>query len=176
MLKIFSIAAVFSGCAALGVMSSKRLGNRMKTLEGIRSFIRRLEIEMRYAGLPVAEAMRSAGEKTAGAARELFEGVADDLQNNSGEAIGGIFGKRLESIRKNRDIYGALTDRDAQMLVDFSKNLGSSDWASQKNNFEHTQKLLEEEITAAKEAFGKKSKMFRTLGVLGGLLLAVLLL
>lgn len=176
MIKYIAIAAVFAGCTILGLLYSKRLNSRLKILEELFSFIRRLEIEMRYAGMPLAEAIHAAGKKSQNNAQRFFDTLALEINGKNGMKFEDVFQTLLLEKKRNDDAFSALDKSDVEILTDFSKNLGATDWENQKKNFEHIENDMQSAICAAKENYTKKAKMYRTLGVLGGLFVAILLI
>lgn len=176
MVKYLAIAAVFAGCTALGILYSQRLNSRLKLLEELLAFIRRLEIEMRYAGMPLTQAIHAAGKKARNAAQIFFDTLAHEVDGKSGVQVEDIFHRLLSEKTKTDDVFSSLNKSDFEILTDFSKNLGATDWENQKKNFEHIENNMQSAITAASENYKKKAKMYRTMGVLGGLFVAILLI
>ncbi len=176
MIKYIAIAAVFAGCTILGFLYSKKLNTRFRILEEILAFIRRLEIEMRYAGIPLADAIHAAGKKTQNNAQRFFETLADELEGKTGVPVEAVFHRLLAEKAKTDDAVASLNKGDIEMLLDFSKHLGATDWENQKKNFEYIEINLRNAIAAAEETCKKKSKLYRTLGVMGGLFVAILLI
>jgi stage III sporulation protein AB len=173
-MKQIAIAAIFTGCAVLGCRYSNSLGARLAWLEHFSQFFRRLEIEMGYAGYQLAPAIRKASESMECTLSSLFAGVAEDIERFEGSHPGEILQNRLNH-SLNETGADALHERDKRMIIEFMNNLGCSDWESQKNNFEYIHRAVDQQVDQARQENAKKSKVYRTLGVLSGLLFAVLL-
>ncbi|MDN5294298.1 MAG: stage sporulation protein [Eubacteriales bacterium] len=70
----------------------------------------------------------------------------------------------------------ALTAADTAILRDLGPNLGTSDRQDQSRYLQMAMKQLEGELGRAEELASKNGRLWRWLGLLGGLFLALLLL
>lgn len=69
-----------------------------------------------------------------------------------------------------------LSKDDIRLLSDFSKTVGTADEQSEQKNIEMYTKLLQTNIEKAKDDIAQKSKLYRTLGLSLGLVIAILLI
>lgn len=68
-----------------------------------------------------------------------------------------------------------LTPTDRELLVGFFTGLGTTDAEGQRKNCEHYRRLLTDSMEDARTEAAQKERLYLTLGVTGGLLLALLL-
>jgi len=69
-----------------------------------------------------------------------------------------------------------LTETDTEILIDFSKNLGSMDTNSQKKSINHAKNQLKLALDNAKNNYEKLGKLYRNIGFLFGLFFTILLI
>lgn len=69
-----------------------------------------------------------------------------------------------------------LTKKDIEVLTDFAHTLGTCDIAGEINNIELHIEMLNAQITDAQSQITTKSKLYKTLGVSLGLVVAILLI
>jgi stage III sporulation protein AB len=62
---------------------------------------------------------------------------------------------------------------DQTLLVSFGSNLGGSDISGQIGLIKSTVHMLERQLELATEDYNKKGKMYRAVGMLAGLLIAI---
>lgn len=78
--------------------------------------------------------------------------------------------------RETRRLPAGVTDRDAQLLGQFGECLGTSDVSGQLAACEEYGKRLEEQREEARAQQQEKSRLYGTLGLLGGLGAALLVI
>ena len=78
-----------------------------------------------------------------------------------------------ESICKNITEIEELTKYDKEIFISTLKNLGRSDLDSQINIIENSINVLENQIKEANEIKLRNSKLYRTVGVITGLMIVI---
>lgn len=79
-------------------------------------------------------------------------------------------------IKMLEQYFKILSVDDIRILTDFSKSVGTADEQSEQKNIEMYTKLLQANIEKAKDDIAQKSKLYRTLGLSLGLVIAILLI
>jgi stage III sporulation protein AB len=118
------------------------------------------------------EAVEKATVSVQGGIKEFFCEFAHRLQDRSGDTAAEAWEKALKSWAKHLFI----TTEDLHILLTFGKVLGISDKESQQRYFQILQNQLKNQEKKAEEACSRYQNMYRNLGVLGGLALAIILL
>jgi stage III sporulation protein AB len=75
-----------------------------------------------------------------------------------------------------REVPGRLGPQETQALLALADILGCADLDSQLSALDYTAKLLESRLGAAREYEQKYAKLYRTLGVLGGVAIAIIII
>lgn len=147
-----------AACAGIGLAESRKLSDREKQLEGFLRFLTAAQAEIRYSFLPVGEVVISHRHSI-----PLLEACARLLEE----------GKPFQQAWKQASQTAGR--KDAGFFQAFGRELGTTDMEGQMSHLQ-----LYRELTAArlKEASGdreKKGRLYRQLGIFGGIALALVL-
>ena len=160
---------LFSG-AGCGFALSSRLSGRKRNLEMILRMIILLKGEIRYGNTSLYDAFTGAAGKLEGKYREFFLLTARKMQSRKGEAFGKIFRKCAEECL----VASELTEEDREKLYSLGQRLGYLGLEMQMKQLE----LMEEDIRLSLQEIQKelpeRKKMYQSLGILLGILLAVI--
>lgn len=102
---------------------------------------------------------------------ELFLQVAGRIREQQGEAFVQIWKNEIEGLGEE----SALTKKDRQMLAGMGEHLGFMDRDMQERNLLLFLEQLDLEIQGLREHKQERSRLYTSLGVMGGLFLAILL-
>ena len=157
MLKLCGAVMVLSAFVVLGFSKSLSLKSRCESISRVLYSLRIMENEISYGKISMDKVMDSI-KKLGGITAEEVKG------DNAGEwFLSALKGERLEKC-------------DMEVLVAFSKTLGTTDIDSQQRSIKGTIKTLELMENDAKESFEKYGKMYRNIGFLTGMLAVILLI
>lgn len=158
---------LFAACSFFGFSKAKAVKRRLEIVEGFLLDIRQLSISMRYRMTPVKELIRSLSESTVSAFwQELL------LRMEREGPLEEAWRAALKKLRE--DEFFSLTDAEARMLEDFGAGLGTSDYKAQKANMEMALERLDAQAQTLRQEVAQKGKIYRSLGMLGGLAAAIL--
>ena len=162
MLRMAGIILILLAGAGMGYAGSKELTMREKNLRQFLQLIIYLRGEIRCGCASLPEGFRETADRFSGVYREFLREVSQRLGNPAGGSMGEIYRqcaeaklKRLELSREGRLGY---LDREMQL-----RQLELCE--------EETRRRLED----LRKEMPDKKKIYQSLGVLGGILLAVLL-
>jgi len=165
-LKIIGCAAVLLSSTFTGYMLSRQCSKRPQDLRDLQSMLYMLENEIGCLVNVLPDA---------------FEKISRCRKNSS---VSVIFGQTSEFLREKgsctasqawdravtENIAGtALNEEDKEILLSFGKMLGNSGLEGQIKNIRLTIKQLEVQEKKAEAVRLKNERMYRSLGVLGGL-------
>ncbi len=165
-IKIVIYSFIFLTCSVIGILISKKYSNRVQELKEFKSALNIFKTKIRYTYDPIPE---------------IFLDIAKNLNSN----ISNVF-----SIAANKmDILAAgeawnlaikyemlnINDEDRMVLRNLSKLLGKTDLEGQINQIDITENYLEEQIRKAETQREKSEKMYRTLGMIIGLTIVIVL-
>jgi len=111
------------------------------------------------------------GERVSGHVRDVLLTVAENLERKSGGFFEIWFLAANEAKGKS-----CLKEEDWELLTAFWKNLGSLDKSAQIDAISLTIAQIDERVKLLSEPAQKTRRMYRSLGVLGGVLIAVLII
>ena len=164
MLKLSGALLVILAFGIWGVLKSDKLKKRCDNLLSLISALTLLENEIGYGEKDISSALLSVGSIEN---LPLFVQISEQLK---GSSVSSAFFDAL----KNSDICLSKSDKDT--LCEFSQNLGSLGKESQIGSIRHTKELLEAARISACEEYGKYGKLYRSMGILLGILIAIILI
>jgi len=171
-IKILSSRAIVASCSFLGIQAANAYVMRVKELRMLRMAFAHLESEVINYATFLPEAVEKVASLLQGGIREFFYDFGRRLQKRSGDTAAEAWEKALNSWGKHLHI----TAEDFQILLTFGKVVGVGDRESQRRYFQIIQSQLRNQEQKAEEACLKYRNMYRNLGVLSGLALAIILL
>lgn len=163
--------ALISGCTLLGLYYAAKEGYRISDLSEFKKALLILASEIEYMRTPLPQACINISTKTSGAISAMFEIFADYLGKNNSETAYRLWSKAAEETLQ----AAYLTAEDRQTVDSFGKTLGYLDKQMQKNAIDLAVSYIDEKTNALYAMQDKNTRMYRSLGVLGGLLLTVVL-
>ena len=170
MQKSVGVLLIIFSCAGLGFGQSLRLTGRLRTLEMMKRMIVLLSGESRFGNASLCSAFYEAGGK-------LKEPFGSFLGEVSGK-LSSLGGRNFESVyRECAQNYMKLLNiqkEEEELFFSLGSRLGYLDLEMQMKEL----LLYEEELTRRTEELRRempaKKKVYESLGILGGILLAVL--
>lgn len=170
MLRIYGLILIMISGAGLGLAKSRELSARLEAKEMLLRMVILLKGEIRCGNASLFDAMTGAAEKLPGVYRTFLRETAREMEIRRGETFGMIF-------RKNAEIYFkelGLHKEEQEQLFSLGEHLGYLDLKMQMRQLELYEKELEESIRVLKIELPEKKKVCQSLGILFGILLAVL--
>lgn len=166
-IKAFFLIVILGLAIYIGNFKANQYIKRLKELISIKSALNVLENKIKFTQAPL---------------QEIFKNIAENCSENN---IKNLF-KEL-SIQTNVNIHQKwestinneehnLTEEDKKILIDMGKNLGTTDVDGQVSNIRITSSFLDRQITKAEQEKEKNVKLFRTLGIVSGLAIIIILI
>ena len=155
----------------MGFSGSMRLSEQIRILEKLLQMVICLKGEIRCGNASLPDAFYGAAGRMNGKYREFLISAADRMKAGTGEKLSQICRECAESALKK----SCLTHGEKDAFFSIGKYLGYLDREMQLRQLSLYEKNLEVEIGNLKREASGKKKLYRGLGVFGGLLLAVLL-
>lgn len=168
MLRTLAVITAVGGCTLVGLNCAGRLRRRRDALFEFVAAVRRICVGVTHTNRPLSELLRGCGERETGV---LFAALAGAVEG--GETPLAAWGEICES--------GAaeglgLEERDQKALTVFFSVLGASDRGAQIENARLALDTLETLFAEADEAYRGKGRVYRTMGMLLGVGVGILLL
>ena len=159
---IGALMIIFAG-SMIGVLKSDSLKKRAERLDGIIAGLNLLETDISYGKTDLFSTLFSIGENHK---IYMFKRIA---QNLSKDGIKAATGKAL-----SEDEY--LLERDKAPIMALAENLGMTDSITQSCAIKRAVSALSEGRKNAQEEYARLGKLYRSCGVLGGILGAIILI
>ena len=159
-LSIFgALTAVFLG-SAVGLYKSARLKQRSEQLSELCSILRDIQTEIRCNKTELFKIIEKFSHRS-----QFLKNISDCLPETPFDSVWNVETMRLP-----------LSDDDKTIILSVGKSLGRSDAQGQIAMLEANGQLLRDSLETARKEEEKKGKMYRRVGMLIGLLVAVIIL
>lgn len=170
--KTFLCGAFIVGGAWVGMIYAGRLTHRKRVLSEVVRGLQIFENEIYYTRERLEGAALYVSRAGEGTAACLFRCFADSLHERSGQSACYLW---KETVRKCFRENDPLTAKDIDAISRLGHCLGSTDVKGQIENVEHTLKELSVRLSDAGNMESQKGRVYRTAGLAGGILCAVLI-
>lgn len=172
MAKYMGLGLVLVGCTAMGIAAGKDMDRRVRDLRELIKLLQLLEGEIGYANAVLSEGFRHAARRMRMPYGRFLEKMADHMDELRGEGLKDIF----EGCIREELNHTALTREDKEALAGFGAQLGNLDVKMQLGAIALYREQLLQAYGQAQEMWRKDAKLYRYLGVMGGLFLTVIFL
>ena len=171
MMKLIGAAFIIVATTWTGFEASRHLTERPRQLRMLKSALQSLEAEIMYGHTPLHEAARRLSTQMSKPLSWFFEGFASKL-TGSDTTVKIAWEESLNEIWK----LTAFRQGEYEIMKQFGETLGRHDRHSQQKQIMLALSHLEREEADAVERQAKYEKMVKSLGILSGLLLVILLM
>ncbi len=169
MLKYAAIAILFLGCTYIGFYYGEKFKKRCKALADIKKAVMFLNTEVMYYNTPLPEAFNNIGLKLPNPLDNLFKEMAYLLREDQCESVYHVFNQVYDNYQEELK----LKEGDRRILDDFFKSLGGSGIYGQEKVFKLAAEEIDLNYGEAEVEAKKNIKMYRTLGICSGAILAI---
>lgn len=171
LMKVAGAVFVVAASAAIGLYYSGKETYRMQDLLELKKAFLILSSEIEYIATPLPEAMTHIAGRTARPVSQLFSHFAEKLTACDGETVYQLW---TSSVAAHKP-HSHLAAEDWEVVASFGKTLGYLDKQMQLNTIRFTVDYIDNKVSFLQNRCDKNKRMYRSLGVIGGLLLAVVL-
>lgn len=154
----------------IGFDLSRGLHQRSVQLRDLIHSLRLLEAEMAYSQMPLEMVFTAVSQKTRAPVSTFYSNLATQLSGIVSD-FPRLWDKELKLLKST----AALQDSELNIMRQFGQSLGQHPFIQQQKQITLTVHHLERELEEANERRKKYEKMWRTLGVLTGLFIVLLL-
>ena len=166
-IKTILCTLIITTSSSLGIMLSKKYIDRVDELKAFKSALNMLKTKIRYTYAPLTDIFTDISKSLRGNVSVLFQNACEQI-----EAKGATDGfcAAIEMTRLN------VSKEDKLVMKNLSKLLGKTDAEGQINEIELTESFLESQIETAEIEREKNAKLYKTLGVISGVGLVIILI
>jgi len=172
LLKLIGSSLIVYACGSVGLMVAGSYARRPRELANVASALVNLQTEISYAATPLPEALAGLARQAGEPAGRLFAETARALRHNRGTTAGEAWAAALAEVYPDT----ALRDVDREILEAFGQYLGQSDRLDQERHILAAIERLRREEARAREDQARNEKLWRYIGFLTGLAVAILTL
>lgn len=170
MLKLFGALLLVGAGTLLGLMHARRLADRPAQIRRLVRILNQLETEIAFGYTPLPEALERIGRQAAEPLSSLFREAEERLRRDE-LAVFEAWQTAVERSWGNT----AMKNSEKEILLQLGNTLGATDRDDQTRHLRLAARQLESLEPEAAEEQRKYEKMWKSLGLLGGALIAVIL-
>jgi stage III sporulation protein AB len=170
-LKLLGALLIVVAGAMIGHIKARRLADRPAQIRRFIRVLQQLETEISYGFTPLPEAMHKLALQTAEPLSSLFAGITTNLHSRSGLTVK----ESWEQAVLERWPYMAMQDGEQDIILQLGSSLGTTDREDQLKHLRLASSQLGSMESEAAEEQRRFEKMWRSLGVLGGALIVVMM-
>lgn len=168
--RIIAAAVVVMGGGYIGLLFSSRLAVRVSQIEQILRALLQIEFNISFLKMPITRALSAAACGNRGAVGRIFSETAEQIKElNISPSV--AFER---AVLGNRNSLCILKE-DMEIVSEFTKNLGKGDVESEINNIKAACAKLKLAKERAECELAQRGKLWRGMGMLGGIFLVILL-
>ncbi|WP_067728091.1 stage III sporulation protein SpoIIIAB [Oceanobacillus damuensis] len=165
-------ALLLIGTATLiGFEWSNRLTKRPKHIRQLKSALQILEAEIVYSQAPLNEAFLSISRKIPDPLKTFFAVLGSEMKKEQVDFFG-LWEAKVNELLKN----STLIDTEKEILKQFGRTLGQHDIYQQQKQINLAIVHLDRELEDAIENNHKYGKLAKSLGILSGIFIVLLLI
>lgn len=166
-LKIIIYSCIFLSSSAIGILISKKYEERVNELKEFKNGLNMFKAKIKFTYEPIPEIFKQISNSMESKPGRIFELASHNMKLlTAGDAWNMAIDTNLLSINQE----------DKNILKNLSKLLGQTDMEGQVNQIELTSSFLDEQIEKAEKERAKNEKMYRTLGMIIGLAIVIILM
>lgn len=158
---------IFASSTLAGIVIAKSYKNRVIDLEEMKNALNMLETKMRFTYEPIPEIFKEISQNMKSSVSNIFIQAANNMKD---QTAGIAWSVALDSSQTN------MKEEDITVLKRLNKLLGKTDIEGQISEIELTNHFLEKQIEKAREEQEKNEKLYKTLGMITGLAIVIVLM
>ncbi|ASA23135.1 stage III sporulation protein SpoIIIAB [Paenibacillus donghaensis] len=171
MLKLFGAVLIVLAGTLAGFQRARQYADRPRHIRALIASLQRLETEIMYGFTPLPEALRRIGQQSKEPLKGFWACTAAEMSPPHDHSAQEAIALSMEEHWRGTALKGA----EKEILRQLSLTLGTSDRTNQSNHIALALQQLKQEETAAREDQGKYEKLSKSLGLLLGALIVILI-
>ena len=165
-IKYILLTGILGFSTAIGFLISKSYQNRVVELKEFKNVLNIMKTKIKFTYEPLAEIFKQIAKENQTSIQRIFGQMANQLTYNQAKDV-------WEDCIQNADI--SIKQEDKDILKKLGKLLGQTDVDGQISEIEVTESFLDMQIEKAEEEKKKNQKIYKTLGVVAGLVFVIIL-
>ena len=166
-LKCLMFVLLFGASTFLGITVSKKYVNRVDELRELKAFLNLLKTKIKFTYEPLGEIFYEISSSFSKNVSNLLLKASNNMKTNNA-------GKSWKLAVENTNMN--LLKEDKEALITLSKLLGKTNLEGQVSQIEQTENLLDIQIEKAEIKRQKNEKMYKSMGMIVGAGLVIILI
>lgn len=171
-LKFVLYIMIFLTSSLLGFSIGSKYSKRVKNLMALQQSIRLLQAEVIVFANPIPFALQNISKRVSPDIQEVYSTISRSIEKNQSGDLYNCFLQSTDYL-KNRCM---LKEQDIDVFLALGKVIGKTDRMDQELQFKYALNEMDLLIIEAKEEKNKNEKMYRSLGMLMGLGMIIILI
>ncbi len=171
MLKLLGAMLILLAGTLLGFFQASQLAKRPRQIADLIRMLQRLETEILYGFTPLPEALRCTGQACATAVGALFVRMSAELGHTAGRPVQQLWGETLTAGWREL----SLGRGEKEIMQQLGATLGLTDRDDQVKHLRLAVNQLRGEEELAKDEQQRYERMWKSLGLLMGALVVILM-
>ncbi|MBE5927563.1 MAG: hypothetical protein E7270_11465 [Lachnospiraceae bacterium] len=172
MIKIVGIILIIASTTLLGIKLSDNLRYRIEELEELKKLMIMLRGEIMYNVASVSEGIRRIKPRSSKVFNKMLDKVIEELSEHNGKVFADIWSQGVAELEKKTHSF---KKSDIDRLIQFGNDFGTAHKDIQLKSFDMYIEELENTISDARKKNTENSKMYKSLGILGGFVIVILI-
>lgn len=165
--RLFILAMIIVVSSIIGILFSKRYADREKEIKEMKNALNMFSTKIKFTYEPIPNVFMEIANKIEGNVGTIFDRAANRMKEiSAGEA----WNQALEESKNN------FNKEDIAIIKNLNRLLGQTDLDGQLSEIEVVNDFLTTQLEKASEERRKNEKMYRTLGLVTGLTIAIILI
>lgn len=169
--KLMGSTLIILSTSLIGLIYSKKFTDRPQYLRIIKAQLQFLETEICYMSNPILESFKKIITVFGEQASPIFRKTVLLLETKQYRNVSDAWEHAVCEDMCNSPI----NNEDGQLLISFGKSLGNSDGENQQKNIKNIMLQLQLQMAKAEEDKAKNAKLYKSLGVLSGVMITIIL-
>lgn len=170
MLKFLGLAMLFATAVAIGSIMAHDVKMRVEELVYVKKLMTMFKGELSYKNAMLSEAFMVVGLRAKKPYDRLFKGLSEATEENNTMTMAKVFETKVDELLRD-DTF--LKKEDIHWFKELGETMGYQDQKMQLANIDLYIERLSQMVLEEKEKMNETMKMYRTLGVMAGLLLFI---
>lgn len=171
MLKFIGAVFIIVAASLFGMLQALHYARRPKQIRGLIGALQRMETEMTYALTPLPELLTSLAKQAAEPLADLYRKISEQLTGSAGISTREIWQQEVIETWKGT----SMKLPEQEVMLQLGTVLGLSDRSDQVKHLRLAVSQLQAEEAEAREDQRKYEKMWKSLGLLIGGLIVILM-
>ena len=164
--KYIWLLAIFALSTAIGFFIAKSYQNRVVELKEFKNILNIMKTKIKFTYEPLAEIFKQISKDNESEVEKIFGQMANQITYYQAKDV-------WENCIQDADI--SIKQEDKDVLKKLGKLLGQTDIEGQISEIEVIENFLDMQIENAEEERKKNQKMYKTLGIVAGLVFVIIL-